>query len=85
VAFAVFFRVHSRPARQSRRGAFLSQKENDMITTEQVGGIVRALVAAAGGYFVGQGLIDAETAVTVGGAVTTLAVALWSIYSKRKA
>ena len=55
-----------------------------MITTEQVGGIVRALVAAAGGYFVGQGLIDAETMLTVGGAVTTLAVAVWSIYSKKK-
>ena len=55
-----------------------------MITTEQVGGIVRALVAAAGGYFVGQGLVDAETMMTVGGAITTLAVAIWSIYSKKK-
>lgn len=56
-----------------------------MITTEQVGGIVRAIVAAAGGYFVGQGLVDAETMMTVGGAITTLAVAIWSIYSKKKA
>jgi hypothetical protein len=55
-----------------------------MITTEQVGGIVRALVAAAGGYFVGQGLVDAETMMTVGGAITTLVVAVWSIYSKKK-
>jgi len=55
-----------------------------MITTEQVGGIVRALVAAAGGYFVGQGLVDAETMMTVGGAITTLVVAIWSIYSKKK-
>ena len=55
-----------------------------MITTEQVGGIVRAIVAAAGGYFVGQGLVDAETMLTVGGAVTTLVVAVWSIYSKKK-
>ena len=55
-----------------------------MITTEQVGGIVRAIVAAAGGYFVGQGLVDAETMMTVGGAITTLAVAIWSIYSKKK-
>ncbi len=54
------------------------------MTHEQFGGIVRALVAAAGGYFVGQGLIDAETMMTVGGAVTTLAVAVWSIYSKKK-
>ena len=54
------------------------------MTHEQFGGIVRALVAAAGGYFVGQGLIDAQTMMTVGGAVTTLVVAVWSIYSKKK-
>jgi hypothetical protein len=54
------------------------------MTHEQFGGIVRALVAAAGGYFVGQGLVDAETMMTVGGAITTLAVAVWSIYSKKK-
>ena len=50
---------------------------------DQVGGVVRALVAAGGGYFVGQGLIDAETAMTIGGAVTTLVVAAWSVWSKR--
>ena len=54
------------------------------MTHEQFGGIVRALVAAAGGYFVGQGLIDAQTMMTVGGAITTLAVAIWSIYLKKK-
>ncbi len=52
---------------------------------EQIAGIVRALVAAAGGYFVGQGYIDAETATTVGGAIVTLAVAAWSVWSKKKA
>jgi len=51
----------------------------------QIAGVVRALVAAIGGYFVGQGLVDAETVTTIGGAVATLAVAVWSIYSKRKA
>lgn len=51
----------------------------------QIAGVVRALVAAIGGYFVGQGLVDAETVTTIGGAVATLAVAAWSIYSKRKA
>jgi hypothetical protein len=52
---------------------------------EEFGGIVRALVSALGGYLVGQGLVDSETAMTIGGAVTTLVVAFWSIYSKRKA
>jgi len=52
---------------------------------EEFGGIVRALVAAAGGWLVGQGIVDSETMMTVGGAVTTIVVAFWSIYSKRKA
>jgi len=56
-----------------------------MMTQDQVGGIVRALVSAAGGYLVGQGLIDAETMLTLAGAVTTIAVACWSMYSKRPA
>ena len=55
------------------------------MTADQVGGIVRALIAAVGGYFVGQGLVDSETMLTLGGAVTTLVVAVWSIYSKKKA
>jgi ABC-type proline/glycine betaine transport system permease subunit len=54
------------------------------MTQDQVGGIVRALVAAAGGYFVCQGLVDSETMLTLGGAVTTIVVAVWSIYNKRK-
>ena len=53
------------------------------LTAEQVGGIVRAVVAAAAGYFVGQGVMDAETAQVIGGALTTLAVAVWSIWAKR--
>ena len=56
-----------------------------MLTAEQVGGIVRAIMAAVGGYAVGQGLTDAETMATIGGAVTTLAAAVWSIWAKRKA
>lgn len=55
------------------------------LSAEQVGGIVRAVVAAAGGYFVGQGLVDAETMTTIGGAVTTLVVAVWSVIQKKKA
>jgi hypothetical protein len=53
------------------------------MTGEQIAGVVRAIVAAAGGYFVGKGLVDAETVTTIGGAVATLATAAWSIYSKR--
>lgn len=55
------------------------------MTGEQIAGVVRAIVAALGGYLVGQGLTDAETVATVGGAAATLAAAAWSIWSKRKA
>jgi hypothetical protein len=53
------------------------------MTGEQIAGVVRALVAALGGYFVGQGVVDAETVTTIGGAAATLAAAAWSIWSKR--
>jgi hypothetical protein len=53
--------------------------------TEEIGGIVRAIVSALGGYLVGKGLIDNETAMTLGGAIVPLVVAVWSVVSKRKA
>lgn len=56
-----------------------------MITAEQVGGIVRAIAAAVGGYFVGQGVIDAETATALAGAAVTIAVAVWSVWTKKQA
>lgn len=55
------------------------------MSADEVGGIVRAVVAAVGGYFVGRGLVDSETVATVGGAVATIAVAVWSVVNKRKA
>lgn len=55
------------------------------LTAEQVGGIVRAIAAAVGGYFVGQGVVDAETASVIGGAATTLIVAIWSVLTKKSA
>lgn len=56
-----------------------------MVTGEQIGGIVRAVVSAIGGYLVGKGYIDSETALAVTGAVVTLATAIWSVVSKRPA
>ena len=53
------------------------------MTAEQVGGIARAVVAAIGGYLVGQGVLDANTATTIGGAVVTLAIAAWSVWTNR--
>ena len=56
-----------------------------MITSEEFGGVVRAVVAGVGGFLVGKGYIDAETAALIGGAVVTIGVAIWSIVIKRKA
>jgi hypothetical protein len=55
------------------------------MTAESIGGIVRALVSAIGGYLVGKGTIDSETAVAITGAAVTIATAVWSVISKKKA
>lgn len=53
------------------------------MTADQIAGIVRAIVSAVGGYFVGRGMVDGETVATVGGALATIATAAWSVWSKR--
>jgi hypothetical protein len=54
------------------------------MNAEQIAGIVRAVVAAIGGYLVGKGIADAETVAAVAGAVATIAAAVWSVLAKRK-
>jgi hypothetical protein len=54
------------------------------MTADQVGGIVRALAAALGGFLVGKGILDEATAAAVSGAAVTLAVAVWSVWSKQE-
>jgi len=53
------------------------------MTKEQVGGIVRALLAAAAGYFVGQGY-DAALVNEIAGAIGVIAIAGWSIWAKKQ-
>ena len=55
------------------------------MTGEQIAGIVRAIVAAVGGYLVGKGLAVAETVAAVAGAAATIVAAVWSVLSKKKA
>ena len=50
---------------------------------DQFEGIVRTVLAAGGGYFVGKGLIDNQTMMAVSGALATLATAGWSYWSKK--
>lgn len=54
------------------------------MTSEMVAGIVRAVLAALGGYLVARGVIDAETVAAVAGAAATFAAAAWSVWAKRK-
>lgn len=55
------------------------------MTAEELGGLIRTVVAFAGGYFVSKGVIDNATLLSIAGAVSTLAVAGWSVWAKRKA
>lgn len=53
------------------------------MTSDQIGGIVRAVIAALSGYLVGKGIVDANTATTIGGAVATIVVSAWSFWTNR--
>ena len=55
------------------------------MTGEQIAGVIRALSAAIGGYFVGKGVVDADTVAAIGGGLATVATAIWSIWSKKQA
>lgn len=55
-----------------------------MMTKNEVYGVVRTIIAALGGLAVGKGYIDSETAVSLAGAIATVAAAIWSVKSKRK-
>lgn len=57
----------------------------NFLTAEQVGGIARAVLAAVGGYLVGNGVVDAETVQVISGAATTIIVAVWSVWAKKQA
>lgn len=53
------------------------------MTKNEVYGVARAVLAAIGGFVVARGWIDSETAVSLAGALATVAAAAWSVRSKR--
>lgn len=55
------------------------------MSAAEFGGIIRTGVAFGLGFLVNKGMIDGETATAIAGALATLAVAAWSIRSKRRA
>ena len=50
---------------------------------EQVGGIVRAILATLGGYLVSKGIGDAATVTAVAGGLASAIAAAWSWYTNR--
>ena len=52
---------------------------------EMTWGVVRAVLAAGGGYVVGKGIVDQSTVNDVIGALGILFAAGWSVASKKKA
>lgn len=53
------------------------------MNADMLSGVVRAGVAALGGYLVSKGKLSVEDFNTIMGAATTLFVAGWSIFAKR--
>lgn len=54
------------------------------MTAEEIWGIVRAILAAGGGYLVAKGYLDNATLMTILGALGTIFVAVWSVWVKRR-
>lgn len=53
------------------------------MNTDLIGGVIRAVLAAVGGYFVAKGTVDQGTFTTISGALVTLGTAIWSIYTNQ--
>jgi|GEM_PF-1503369 len=55
------------------------------MTSDQITGILRAILAALGGFFIGKGMISAATFDWLTGGVLALAPILWSMWTNRPA
>lgn len=53
----------------------------DKLSAAQIGGIVRALMGAAGGVLIAVGWVDETSWLEISGAIVTLATVGWSLYS----
>jgi hypothetical protein len=53
------------------------------MTTDQIGGVVRALLTFLAGIAVAKGWLDNATALTIVGALVTLVTAGWSMFTNR--
>ena len=51
---------------------------------DQFFGVIRTVAAAGFGFLAGKGYIDGATVEALAGAVATIAVAVWSVLSKKE-
>lgn len=69
----------------SCRGNNIPGQNRCDMTKDMVWGVVRAVLAAAGGYVVGTGLVDNATMNDIIGALGIIFAAGWSIWAKKSA
>jgi hypothetical protein len=55
------------------------------MTTDQISGIIRAILAALGGFILAKGWVNAETWAWIVGGITTIGPVIWSWVSNRPA
>lgn len=55
------------------------------MTSEQIGGVIRAILTFLAGLAVAKGWVDNATALTIVGALVTIATAAWSVFTNRPA
>ena len=55
------------------------------MTSDQITGILRAILAALGGFFIGKGMISAATFDWLTGGILAVAPILWSMWVNRPA
>ena len=53
------------------------------MTPDQIGGLVRAILATAGGVAVSKGWVDNSTATAIAGGLVTIVTAAWSYWTNR--
>ncbi len=55
------------------------------MNSEQLTSLLRTVLQVGGAFIVGRGWVDDATVATVGGALVTLIVTGWSLYTRRSA
>jgi hypothetical protein len=52
------------------------------MNSEQISSLIRSILLAVGGFFVGKGIVDTSTMETIVSALVTLGMASWGIFAK---